>query len=302
MLEIMKILYDSVVVLWYFVFFIFLYVIYIRNVKPYKVKYEQKIRKKYPSKLNPAELSLLFYKKIIPEVFTASILSLIRDGKIKVKKIEDDYLFTVSSTSENKLSKSQEYILDILFNSISKEPKLKLSDIEKYASDKSNSTDFFTNYYVWRRIAHKETLDKHFFEEKSGYNLIVIYRQITDLLIIINFIAGYHNVYAYLLIIISFILSTFFYHTYKRTEDANEEYHKWKAFQNYLLELNNEKHQLDKNKIFDFLIYGTVLKTTSNMSNDFFEGVDELAFKLNKIIKKCIINAELYAYRKIQWK
>lgn len=302
MMEIIKILFDSAVVLWYLVFLIFLFVIYYRNAKPHKVTYNEQLRKNYPSVLNPVELSLLMYKKIVPEVFTASIIDLIRLKKIEVKKVNNDYQLTINNDIENEIPKSYEYILDILFNSIVKDPGMMLSKLEEYADNKANSTEFFTNYYVWKRIAHKETFCQQFYEPKMGYSMLTIYRTIVDILIIINFLTGFHNFLAYFLIVPSFILSFVFYYTYKRTKEANEEYYKWKAFRNYLINFSNENRKLNRDDICNFLVYGTVLRTASIMNNECFDGFDEFSNQLNAIIRKCVINANLHARREIKWK
>ncbi len=295
-------LYDWIIVLWYVVFLAFFVIIYFLNTKPYKSKFQKTTIEQYPSKLKPVELSMLMYKKITPEVFTTSILSLIHHKIITITKIKDDYILELKDNESINIEKAQEYIIDILFNSIAKDKKLSLSTLEKYALNKGNGSEFLTNYYVWKRIAQRETFNKKFYEPKTGYNLIVIYRIITIVLVSINFLTKHNSIMAYLLIFLSLILKYFFYRTYKRTNEFNDEYHKWVGFQNHLKSFSSESIEQSDEQIFDGLSYRLILKTYKNMQNQNFDGMDEFGIKLNNVVNRCVINAELYAHRKIKWK
>ncbi|MDD4718436.1 MAG: DUF2207 domain-containing protein [Bacilli bacterium] len=299
---IIKLMYITIIVIWYIVFISFLMIIYFLNMKPYKSKYMGTKIKSFPSKLKPVELSMLLYKKITSEVFTASILTLINNQNISIKKDKNDYILTLNTNNNNELDKNQKYIIDILFGTIVKSNSVKLSEIENYVNNKANATDLFTNHYIWKRMAQSETFQTYYYEPKIGYRLIIIYKYISALLVIINFVTGYHLLFAYALIILSIVLKLFFYSSYKRTKKSNDEYYKWISFKNYLLTLDNEPIELDDEQTLDYLIYSSVLGATNNLRNDIFDGMDEFTIKLNEIITKGIFTATLFAQRKIKWK
>ena len=302
MYEILKLVYILMVVIWYIIFIVFLLVIYFSNAKPHKSKYKGEKNESCPSNFKPAELSMLLYKKIITEVFTASILFLIYNNDINVKKEKYDYIFSLNKKNNQKLNKNQKYIIDILFESIGKGDSLRLSKLETYLNNEVNASEFYTNYYVWKRMAQSETFHTHYYEPKANYELIVIYKYIAVLLVTINFIASYHMLTVYLLIILSIILKFFFYKTYKRTKESNDEYHKWKSFKNYLLTFSNEEVELSDEQTLKYLMSGSILRVSKNMKNEIFDGMDELVIKLNEIISKCVTAASLPIHRKIEWR
>lgn len=299
---IVNLMYTSAIVVWYIVFIIFIGIIYFLNAKPHKSEYKKMQKDSYPSKLKPAELSMLLYKKITPEVFTASVLMLIHKKEINIKKDKEDYILTLNKNSNYGMDKNQKYVIDILFDSIAGSNTVKLSAIEKYANTKENGSEFLTNYYVWRRMAQSETFHTNYYETKMGYRLIVVYKYIAALLVTINFVNNYHWLSVYLLIILSIFLKLFFYKTYKRTKEANDEYHKWKSFKNYLFTFSLEEVELDDEQTFHHLIYGSILGISKYVKNETFDGIDEMAIKLNSIINKCVVNAQLYAHREIKWR
>ncbi len=293
---------KKVIGLWYLVFLILIIVIYILNVKSHKSQFKEVVKKDYPSSLRPTELAMLMYKKMIPEVITATILVLIKNNKILIEEEEDDYLLVLNDNVNYKVRTEQQCVIDILFNLIARGNKVKLSEIERYASKKGNSSDFFTNYYVWKRVAQKETFYRNFFEPKSGYKLIIFYKYITLFLVIINFLTNNHWLSAYLLILLSIALNLFFYKSYKRTKEANDEFYKWKGFKTYLLNYKDKDNKLNDEQSYFFLIYGTVLKVSNLFAKETFIDKGQLVQKLNKAINKCVINAELYAHREIKWR
>lgn len=286
---------------WLFMFVVFIVIIYFLNVKSYKSEYKDKKIKSYPKELTSVELSMLMYKKIIPEVFTVTILELIIMGKIQLKIRGLDYELLLNENINYKLSKSQEEVLKILFASIALDKKTSLSKLAVYANNKSNGVSFFNDYYIWKRLAQAETFQTRFYEEKIGYNLIVIYKYIAFLLVVINILISPFWFISYLLLIFSALLSLFFYKSYRRTKEANDEYHKWKSFKVYLEGLNENELSLDNKERTNFLRYGVILKLNPFIKHKVFKGMDKFIYSLNKIIKKCSINAEFYGHREIKW-
>lgn len=300
--ETIKLTYYIITICWYLVFLLLLSKIYFSNTKPYKTKTNEILNKNNLPDITPAELSMLFHRKIIPEVFTSYIIKLIYKKKINVSVENGDYIFKINRGNNYELIKSEQMIMDILFGSIGFNQSVKLSEIESYSTSKYSASEFLTNYYVWERIIQKETLGYKYFEPKQGYRSLMIYKYIAIILIIINLIMGYHFILAYCLFIPSLLLNYIFSQTYKRTEDANNQYHKWLSFKQYLATFNELEEELDTDNVFKLLIYGVVLKTTQKMNNLTFDGMDELVVKLNEVVNECVKNARLNGYREIKWK
>ena len=69
------------IMVWYGVFFLLLIYLYFKDSRPYRFERDVDVRKISRSL---EDLSLLVYKKIVPEVMTANIVKLIDQAKIKL--------------------------------------------------------------------------------------------------------------------------------------------------------------------------------------------------------------------------
>lgn len=282
--------YIFILIIWYFVCFLYAVYLYFNNSKPYYCEEIYNI-KSVPYKVNPAELSILMYNKITPEVITATIVFLIKKGSISYKKLNNDYLI-YKKNNEIKLNKGQKYLLELLFDEIGSQDKVKTSAIYSYCTNNRNSSNFLNSYSIWRRLVLNEISKNNYFEKKDSYIMARNIKIIGSILFIINIVLRYNLFLGYFIIIPSFLIMFYFRIIYKRTKEANKKYYKWISYGNYL----NDKSKLLEDENFIYNSYGLILNNGCNLcKTDNYEFV----ISLNEAIKKSLKRANLYGNRSI---
>jgi len=288
-------IYYVICVIWYLVFIGLILYLSLNYSLPYIPKFKEKIYPKIPSNLNPGELSNLMYKDISPNVFTATIMFLVKKGVLTLKRKKDDFIIFLNNT-DIELSISQKLVVDILMNDIGNNQKVTFKQIEDYCTSQQNCTEFLLNYKIWKKNMIKESNKKVFYEEKKDYNQVKLMRNIGLVLFALNILYGYHSIIGYFIIIPAYFIVLYFYKIYKRTIEANEEYYKWLAFKRYLY--NIDKFFYEKENIGSYIIYGLVLRIPDleQKLTDFY-----CVEKLNNIINHNVILASLKCNRSIKF-
>ena len=294
-------IFNYIVIGWYCGYIYFIAYLHVHHSIPYRNEYNEEYCKSIPNRYAPGILSMLMYKKITPEVFTASIFSLIKRNVLGVVISDNKYiLYLVNPEYKNlDLGSSQKYLLDFLVDIMGEENKISLDKLYNYCSGNTSSSSFLLNYQIWKQIILKESCKIKFFEDKVEYTKVHIYKRIGLVLVVLNFILQYHLFLGYFLLVPIYFLPLYFYKIFKRTVDANEEYYKWLAFKNYLANLSNFTY--DKQEMDKYLIYATVLKVNNEFANQ-VPNVTSIDFvnKLNIAINRCVIKATLYGNRGIK--
>lgn len=290
------IIYYVICLIWYVIFICAILYLSVVDSMPYKPKFKDKIYTKIPSKLNPGELSNLMYKKMSSDVFTATIMFLVKKGILSLKRTKDDFVITLVKPKAG-LSHSQQTVVDILIKDMGEKGKVTFKQIENYSKSSQNCSEFLLNYQMWDKLMIKESNEKSFYEDKIGYKLVKNVRLFGILLFIMNILLGFHSLLGYFIIIPACFIALYFYKIYKRTEEANEEYMKWLAFKRYLN--NIEKYEYKKENIGNYIICGLILKIPDleKKLNDF-----HCVEKLNDLIRHNVIMATLRGNRSIKFK
>lgn len=288
-------IYYIICIIWYLSFIGFILYLYFNDSKPYVSKFKEQFFTKIPSNLNPGELSNLMYKKITPEVFTATIFFLVKRGYFTLRRTKEDFILSLKDESI-KLSRSQELVKSILINDIGDGNQVTFKQIGDYCKGSHNCSSFLLNYQIWVKIMIKESNRKRFYEEKLEYIQVKSVRFIGLVLFILNIILGFHSLIGYFIIVPACFIVLYFCKIYKRTESANEEYSKWLAFKRYLEHIDEFEYK--KEDIASYLIYGLVLKMPNleQKLNDF-----HCVEKLNDLIFHNVIIANLKGNRSIKF-
>ncbi len=283
--------YLLILMTWYILFVIFMIVLYFKYSKPYHVKKIDKYYKDIPEQLNPIELSMLIYHKITPNALSATITYLldqgliIRDGDI-LRKVEAEQLLSISQNSA----------IELLFDVLGDGKKVDINKIGDFCHNNSTSTDFLLVYDIWSNLAVREaSSSKQFFVQKTDYELVRWFQIIGYVLAGLNFVFNFHYIVGYIVLIPAYFILQYFYKTYKRTREYNEQFYKWLGFGNYLSTLSS-KDDLKLN-YSTVIIYSILLNKISHVEQ--LLNNEQFLTKLDSSLQKCYRRAFFFGNRKI---
>ena len=220
---------------------IFIYFKYAKN-KPsvFQGKYYREFIEEYPVEV----VDYLMKKSVSPNAMSASIMNLIYKKNITAEEISStdakkkEYRFTL--VNSDNLSEAENYLIEFLFTRVGENNTFTNTGLEKYASASATYSKFGTSYFTWQRKVTKMGEAENFYERSGGakglgtlvmfagwgiYLWCELGRIMTNL--------------KYITLILSII--TFIYSCairQRRTAKGNEDYNKWKAFKNFLLDFS----------------------------------------------------------------
>ena len=286
-----NITYLLVLMTWYVLYIIFMIFLYFKYRRPYRVKKINKFYKDIPEKLNPIELSMLIYHKITPSTLSATIVYLIEKGVIVRENS-----FLIKGDLSKRISKSQKNAMEILFDILGDGTKVNINVISDYCRNHATSTDFLLAYDVWTSLAQREAVTSNkFFVPKEDYELVRWFQIIGYILAILNFVLNIHNIAGYVIIIPAYFILQYFYKTYKRTKEYNEEFYKWLGFSNYISSISSKAElQLNPNAV---IIYSIILNKISHVEQVLYN--EQFFTELDSSLRKCYRKAFFFGNRKV---
>jgi uncharacterized membrane protein len=268
------------------------YKIYLKHDKEYEPDFQGEYYRELPNEATPAEVSYLYYNKSInDEVFTATLLDLIRRGYIQivdeVKNVSESEtnikLRRTKSNQEHELLPHEKVFLSMIFDMMGNRLETSTRQIEKFSSTYSNAKVFQNKAYELIKEAKRQAEKQRYYEslgtEKNlirKYSLIPLIFFGISLILWLNFqIDTWIAMGISLVITITFLIYVSLFT--RRTRQGNELYVKWKAFRNFLLNFSNmEDYPIPSIVVWEhYLVYATVFKLADVV-------MDQLRVKLPK--------------------
>lgn len=285
----MELIFNIIVVLWYIIYMILLIHLYFANSRPYN--FEQKVDIKNNNR-KLEDLSFIIYKKLKPEVITATIVKLINTRKIKVIFENED--FWLIKNDDDNLTKAEFNIMDLLFEIVGNGTKVSLNSLINYCNNSRGCSNFLMNYELWKKFATIESNKSKLFEMKTNYRSVKLVKNTGLLIFVLNFLfrftIGFDSFFAYFTLIPSIFIIIYFYNISKLNYETSQEYYGWIVFRKELKENNK---LLDNDRYFEYAI---ILNCYDNLENtkklDFIK-------KLDLAINKCYVNAVLKGNRSL---
>jgi uncharacterized membrane protein len=266
--------------------------IYLKHDKEYEPDFQGDFYRELPNEATPAEVSYLYYTKSIQdEVFTATLLDLIRRGYIKIvndfknpSKSQSKLSFSRSKVeNEDQLLSHEKVFLYMIFDMIGSKTETSTDRIEQFTSSYENANTFKDKSSQFTREAKKVAEKQHYFEslhhEKSMIRKISLIPYGYFGLSVIFWI--FFSIDTFFAMGISIAIGTLFLiyiHKFqRRSKQGNELYTKWKAFRNFLINFSSmEDYPIPSIIIWEhYLIYATVFKLAD-------EVMEQLRVKLPK--------------------
>lgn len=248
------IFYISLVIAWIYVYF--------KYDKERKSKFQNEYNRDFIDDYNVEVIDYLMNKSITPNAMSASIMNLIYKKNISFEEIDEDkkqYKFVLEN--RNNLNKTENMLVDFLFNKVGSENSFTTIDLKKYASGTKTCDKFMNSYTAWNNQVIKDAKSEEFFENNSGkygYSIILIV-----FAFIIIFFGAMNNIEfipAYITVFFAAIFTLYVGLLSKKTEKGIEHYAKWKAFKNFLNDFGAfEIKELPEIKLWErYLVYATI--------------------------------------------
>ena len=259
-------------------------ILIIKAYKKYDKEYEAEFDGDYYRELpnsnrTPAEMSYLYYfGRVNDEDVTATMLDLIRKKVFELdtqnESINEKNPNFIIYLNEEKFKSVNLKIHEIklvkwFINVIGDGKKVSFKEIENYGSSYDNAQRFQKCALEFKKSIKDAYKDENIFDKFSiqgkqkalGLGMILV-----AFLIVSLFLATLYNVSATVNIVIMFILMVGYYFYIgiikKRSKAANEEYVKWKAFKNFLMDFSSfEDYPIPGIVVWEeYLVYATSLK------------------------------------------
>lgn len=251
------------------------YYIYKKYDKEHIPSFNGTYYRELPADYSPAEMSYLYYfKNINNEDVTATLLDLIRRKYLKLDNVgefinERNPDFVIKKVHDNftGLLKHEKHLIEWFIDEIGNGKEVSIKQIESYGKrDYQNAKSFQNNAATFVRLAKQAGSNHDFFEnvKKSGaYGFVFIpfiYLLISS---ITQSIYSISNTFALVASAILTILLFIYISTIKkRSINGNEDFVKWKAFKNFLLDFGNmQDYPMPGIVVWEhYLVYATSLK------------------------------------------
>lgn len=255
------------------------YYVYNKYDKELKASFDGEYYRELPATYSPAEMSYLYYfKQINDEDVTATVLDLIRRKVLVLDTTGEgitakkpNFKLILNKDKEEVLREHERIILKWFINEIGDGNEVSLKQIETYpkknyaqaANFKKLATDF-------KNAAKKEGKTHNFFDEEieRQKGSARIYGGIPILWIVINFFLTssvnleFNKVFLIISIAIVIIFNLYIATIKRRSASGNEDFVKWKAYKNFLLDFSNMKDYPMPGVIVweHYIVYATSLK------------------------------------------
>ena len=279
--------------------FVYIYLKYDRERQSlFKLKYNREFIDDY----NVEVVDYLMNHTITENALSASIMNLVYKKNIKVEavpEVKDEYKFTL--VTRNKLSDTENALVDFLFNNVAKgTASFTTTALKKYASSTKTCQTFMNSYTNWKNMALKDGEAEEFFEKKKNY-VIIPFVLLVYSIILITFIT--HNniefIPGFITVLFAIVFMIYAISFSKKTKKGVEHYARWQAFKRFLNDFGNFSiKELPEIVLWErYLVYATVfglaqkVEKVMNVKITEFSNVSDIDyFTLNYITNIHIAN------------
>ena len=260
------------------------YYVYLKYDKEHIPQFTGKYYRELPADYTPAEMSYLYYfRSINNEDVTATLLDLVRrgylhldTGKSKINEKDPDFIISLNKeTNLKELLSHEKHLIDWFIGIIGNGSEVTIKQIENYPKGSYQKAMKFQEQAKLFVNKAKEAGSKHdFFEPQlSGSKGVVSLWVLIPLgfLLISLSLQTTHNIDNSIPMLVSLavmiIYLVYIASIKKRSVKGNEDFVKWKAFRDFLLDFGNLKdYPMPGVVVWEhFLVYATSLKVADKV-------------------------------------
>lgn len=281
----------------YLIFLIVMWIyIYVKFDKEYKADFKNKYNREFIDDYNVEVIDYLFNKNITPNAMSASIMNLVYKKNISVEEMPSDKKkkeYTFKLLNKENLSKSEEYLIEFLFDTVGNGSVFTTKKLKDYAKSTSSYSTFTSKYSTWKNNVIQEGQQQNFYESNTKIKFIgLIIALIGGLIFVTNILCNTDILIAYALIIPIVIFAIYIMTFNRRTKSGNEDYAKWKAFKNFLNDFGTfDIKELPEIILWErYMVYATIFGLAKKVQKS-----------MNVYIQELDPNGTLYPYYYNSW-
>ena len=281
----------------YLIFLIVMWIyIYVKFDKEYKADFKNKYNREFIDDYNVEVIDYLFNKNITPNAMSASIMNLVYKKNISVEEMPIDKKkkeYTFKLLNKENLSKSEEYLIEFLFDTVGNGSVFTTKKLKDYAKSTSSYSTFTSKYSTWKNNVIQEGQQQNFYESNTKIKFIgLIIALIGGLIFVTNILCNTDILIAYALIIPIVIFAIYIMTLNRRTKSGNEDYAKWKAFKNFLNDFGTfDIKELPEITLWErYMVYATIFGLAKKVQKS-----------MNVYIQELDPNGTLYPYYYNSW-
>lgn len=281
----------------YLIFLIVMWIyIYVKFDKEYKADFKNKYNREFIDDYNVEVIDYLFNKNITPNAMSASIMNLVYKKNISVEEMPSDKKkkeYTFKLLNKENLSKSEEYLIEFLFDTVGNGSVFTTKKLKDYAKSTSSYSTFTSKYSTWKNNVIQEGQQQNFYESNTKIKFIgLIIALIGGLIFVTNILCNTDILIAYALIIPIVIFAIYIMTFNRRTKNGNEDYAKWKAFKNFLNDFGTfDIKELPEITLWErYMVYATIFGLAKKFQKS-----------MNVYIQELDPNGTLYPYYYNSW-
>lgn len=269
---------------------VYIYINFDRELKSnFKNKYYREIIDDYPIYC----VEYLLNKTITEKTMSASILNLIYKKNIAIEETDKKHEYIFKLKNNKKLSSTEQKLVDLLFNEVGNGESFTSKDLKKAAKTES----YYDAQKAWKTAVEAEAEDQNFYYTEDKFKKIaILYGVIGIVLFIINMLFDIWSLYPIFALILTIFFIFYIILLKKRTEKGNEDYHKWKAFKNYLKDFGRfDEKDLPEIKLWErLLVYAAVFGITKEVQKSMKLKLEQIDPNSNYISSNTMFNYFLY--------
>lgn len=281
----------------YLIFLIVMWIyIYVKFDKEYKADFKNKYNREFIDDYNVEVIDYLFNKNITPNAMSASIMNLVYKKNISVEEMPSDKKkkeYTFKLLNKENLSKSEEYLIEFLFDTVGNGSVFTTKKLKDYAKSTSSYSTFTSKYSTWKNNVIQEGQQQNFYESNTKIKFLgLIIALIGGLIFVTNILCNTDILIAYALIIPIVIFAIYIMTFNRRTKNGNEDYAKWKAFKNFLNDFGTfDIKELPEITLWErYMVYATIFGLAKKVQKS-----------MNVYIQELDPNGTLYPYYYNSW-
>ena len=223
-------------------------------------------------------------------------MNLVYKKNISVEEMPSDKKkkeYTFKLLNKENLSKSEEYLIEFLFDTVGNGSVFTTKKLKDYAKSTSSYSTFTSKYSTWKSNVIQEGQQQNFYESNTKIKFIgLIIALIGGLIFVTNILCNTDILIAYALIIPIVIFAIYIMTFNRRTKNGNEDYAKWKAFRNFLNDFGTfDIKELPEITLWErYMVYATIFGLAKKVQKS-----------MNVYIQELDPNGTLYPYYYNSW-